>query len=729
MRLRRLGWIVLLLTATSTLGAILMQKLDLFGVQGQELAAYDGGLSFWTKEGARSKDIVMLLVDDQTFSGVDQNYKSLFGTWVYKRNFWAFMLNYLKDCGVKAVAFDFYFTESSQDDVYMEEPLAEYKKLGIPVFAGFDFDINRPELPKAKAVNRFLHPEVSDAIQKATEEIVIPVSVGTGSASTNQPPVKSPDQVAKEEAEQRIPWTAQALALPVDLHNTEAAHMPDWEGVNETTGEKVTRELNPNPPLHTLWPYMQFGSVSTEFFLDGNQDGKMRYTSLVYADKNNAYGTLPLVMAATLLKAEKVKLSSKSVKIGPRELSLNGDGTGGIHYGGFSRNRFKNFSWYYALQDAVFRQKLIDNKQNAPAPKFLEAFKDKIVFVALAKSDNKATPLEKDPPAVVKHAAVLENLLFSRFITDAPFWVSVVIAMFLALLSIVIVLVVESAYIEMIWPLVVFFGFYIIPGYILCKYQIHILSVMPALAGSIAGVLAGAYKNFIADQSRQELKALFGQYMDKEVVEMMVEHRQLPSLLGEEREITIFASKIYKFSECMDQAQIDLKTRMRILNSYLQAVTDILIKEGACIDKYIGDEVRAFFGAPLWHPDHALRACRAAWAISQLETKWQQDLQVPNTPPLVTHIGVNTACVLVGNMGSNQLIDYTAIGDGVDATVWMKEANTTYQTTILVGPETQKQAREVIDVVFVTEVSLPGQSTSLPFYQLRGIRQEAAKDT
>ncbi len=718
-------WLLLLIISiVSTVGAIIMQKYDLFGVEGQELGAYDGGLSFWTNKVERSKNVTLVLIDEKTFSAIDRQevHRSKFGTWPYQRNIWAYLLNYFMECGARAVVFDFIMTEETNGDPDMLNSLAELRSHQIPFYSAFDFDVERPELPKVDAKNRVLHPEEMLQIEAQLKPMQ-PQSIddlfkeeGGGPAkedgekeegSGNPAKEDGGGHPAKEQTEIKAPpplspaWlqlAAQSLAFPIKAQGFALPTFPE-NIVFEDDGKtiKKTRPLNPFPPMSSLWPYAQFGIATTESYLKGNDDGKMRRTGFGVCDGQNCYATISVAIAAGVLKAESVELTREFLKIGPRTLPIDQDGTAGINYGGAYDERFKTLSMIYPLEDAIWRQENRE-KMKLPLPKYGADLKDKIVFVAVAKGDNRPTPFEKDPPAVVKHAAEVENLISGRFITDAPYWVSVILAFLLACLSIMVALFVDSPLLEIGWPILVFFGFYVIPGYFATKYQIHVLSVMPALAGSFASVLASSYKNFFADKEREEMRNLFSHYMEKDLVEQMVEGEKLPSLTGERKQITIVFCDLKDFSTIAENAGLSLEIQMKMLNLYLNRMSKILVEEGGCLDKYVENEIRAFFGAPVSFPDHALRACRAALRMKQEGEQLKEEFQKQGWPTFSLRIGLNTDEVLVGNMGGEQLIDYTALGEGVRLAAWLKEATSSYSCTILIGANTYEQVKEQMEV-------------------------------
>ena len=138
---------------------------------------------------------------------------------------------------------------------------------------------------------------------------------------------------------------------------------------------------------------------------------------------------------------------------------------------------------------------------------------------------------------------------------------------------------------------------------------------------------------------------------------------------GENIRVTAFFSDIEGFSTMSERLKGNPKQLMRLLNRYLSAVTPVLTGQGACIDKYIGDAVVALFGAPVRHVDHAYRACVGALYTQTALDAFRADLKKEGLPDINTRIGLNTDVMLVGNIGSEQLLDYTPIGASMNLPV------------------------------------------------------------
>ncbi len=393
-------------------------------------------------------------------------------------------------------------------------------------------------------------------------------------------------------------------------------------------------------------------------------------------------------------------------------------GSAGINYAGKLKQRFDMISLadvlrYHFTQDA--------NVKEAG----FRRFKDKIVFigaVAQGTGDQKPTPFEAAEPGVMKHMSVLDNVMHDRFIIEAPFWLSLLLALTVALFSVSLVLVVQSVVTDIGAPVLLYFFFFVITGGFVALTHWHILSAMPSMAGTLAAVAATTFSRFIASEDRDFLRRAFSSYMEADLVEQMVEGHQLPPLDGEERVITAFFSDIKGFSTISEGFKDNPKKLMLLLNRYLSAVTPLIKAEGACIDKYIGDSVVALFGAPVPHDDHPLRACRAALKMQAVVIELSRTFEKEGLPALNTRIGLNTDKMLIGNIGSDELLDYTALGDGMNLASRLESANKAFDTLILIGPKTYEATKAHVVTRELDTVRVAGKHDPVVVYELIGMQ-------
>ena len=207
-------------------------------------------------------------------------------------------------------------------------------------------------------------------------------------------------------------------------------------------------------------------------------------------------------------------------------------------------------------------------------------------------------------------------------------------------------------------------------------------------------LLVSILKFIFSEQEKSFLRKAFTMYLSSDVVNQIVEDPSLLKLGGQEKQITALFTDIKSFSTLSEK--VTPEHLVEILNKYLTVMSDIVLEQKGTIDKYIGDAIVSFFGAPIDLPDHASRACLAAVRMKQAEEKLNEEMMAANeTPmPIYTRIGVNTGAMVVGNMGTNNKMNYTIMGNDVNLAARLEGVNKAYGTWILVSESTGTRRTE-----------------------------------
>jgi adenylate cyclase len=237
---------------------------------------------------------------------------------------------------------------------------------------------------------------------------------------------------------------------------------------------------------------------------------------------------------------------------------------------------------------------------------------------------------------------------------------------------------------------------------------------------SWAGSSATLY--LVEEQKAAQIRGMFSQYVDASVVDELIKRPELLALGGEEREISIMFSDVADFSTISES--LTPTELVALLNEYLTAMTDVVIKHGGIIDKYQGDCIMAEFGAPLPFDDHALRSCRAALEmvaeLGRLREKWAAE----GKPRLFARVGVNTGKALVGNLGSRHFSDYTAMGDHVNLASRLEGANKPYGTRIMVSEWTWAAIAGEMYGRELDRIKVKGKTLPVSVYEVMGRRPD-----
>jgi adenylate cyclase len=214
---------------------------------------------------------------------------------------------------------------------------------------------------------------------------------------------------------------------------------------------------------------------------------------------------------------------------------------------------------------------------------------------------------------------------------------------------------------------------------------------------------------------RRQIKHAFRHYVSPQVVEEILAHPEKLVLGGVRRDLTLLFTDLAGFTSVSEK--LSPEQVAQVLNSHLTAMTRIVLAHGGTVDKFIGDAIMAFWGAPLEDPEQALHACQAAWEMQEemkrLRRAHQDD---PTFPSIGMRIGVHSGCAVVGNMGSLDRFDYTAVGDNVNLASRLEGVNKLYGTEVLLSAATAEQLRGRIPLRLVDKVRVKGKTQPIEVY-------------
>jgi adenylate cyclase len=340
-------------------------------------------------------------------------------------------------------------------------------------------------------------------------------------------------------------------------------------------------------------------------------------------------------------------------------------------------------------------------------------------FTAPGLMDLKPTPLAPVYPGVELHATLLDNLLKGDFLRTTPPWLIWVWALGLA--CVVTLAVLFSA---RLWTtlaaLAVLLAVNVGGSLLAFRASWWADPVAPGVALGLAFVLAAAYSYATEGRQKLAIRRMFSFYMSEKVIAHLMSHPELLNLGGERRHVTLFFSDLAGFTTISER--LSAEKVVGLLNDYLSSMTDIILDEEGTVDKFEGDAIMAFWGAPLPQEDQALRACRAALRQQAALADLNRHFEELGLPPLAMRIGLHTGEAVVGNLGSEKRFDYTVIGDTVNLASRLEGVNKFYDTNILASETTMAACGD--DVLFreVDRVAVKGKETAVAVYQPLGLK-------
>ncbi len=357
--------------------------------------------------------------------------------------------------------------------------------------------------------------------------------------------------------------------------------------------------------------------------------------------------------------------------------------------------------------------------------------KDKIVLIGSTMSelhDNFPTPflvqkadsgkgVRIEMPGVEIHANALQTVLDRNFIRTVSQWLILLLNILLALFLLFIIKRLNTLFSLILTVLLI--GGYVLLTFIVFTHGNWLLPiVVPTMVVVFTFVSQTSYDYLLTQREKKMLRGVFAHYVPEKVIQEIIDHPEKLALGGEERVVTVLFSDVAGFttlSESMTPREL-----VALLNEYLTAMTDIILKHNGIIDKFEGDAIMAEFGVPVTFENHQKEACLAALEMQtklrELRYKWKKE----GKPELHARIGINTGEMIVGNMGSNTVFDYTVIGDHVNLGSRLEGANKAYQTNIMVSSFTHEAVKDDFLFRALDLIRVKGKAKPVQVFELIG---------
>jgi len=238
------------------------------------------------------------------------------------------------------------------------------------------------------------------------------------------------------------------------------------------------------------------------------------------------------------------------------------------------------------------------------------------------------------------------------------------------------------------------------------------------LVTTITGFHA-VFNRFVKEFSlKQQIKKQFEHYLAPAMVKKLQKDPSLLKLGGETRTMTFMFSDIRGFTPISEKYKGNPEGLTKLINRFLTRMTDIIIKNGGTIDKFMGDCIMAFWNAPIDDGQHEEHAVQAALEMQEELVILNKELESENLPIINIGIGINTGEALVGNMGSDQRFDYSVIGDAVNLAARLESSSKTLGKTLVVGEQTAKAAKLNYNFDYVDEITVKGKTEAIKVYTI-----------
>lgn len=442
-------------------------------------------------------------------------------------------------------------------------------------------------------------------------------------------------------------------------------------------------------------------------------DGTIRAETLFIEYYGHLIPSLPLKTAAVYLGIPEGKFlidATKGIYLGKRYIPTDKYGRILIHYYGGNQN-FKHISIIDILEGRVKK----------------EDIEEKIILIgatAVGIYDLRVTPFSSALPGVEKHANVIESILSNKSIIVTPPDLVILLIILIGLIGNLFYQKFKAVYsliILMVLVLITFsFSFFL---FIFKGVWFSYLYPSANLVAQFMVIIAIKYA--YSEKEARHIRKIFSNYVTERVVNELMKTPSMAKLGGEKREVTVLFADIRNFTSISEKLQPE--EVVYLLNEYFGAMTEIIFKWEGTLDKFMGDAIMVFWGAPLKQPDHADRALNCAVEmlkrLKELCKKWNNE----GKPVFKIGIGINTGEVIVGNIGAEgKKMDYTVIGDHVNLASRLETLNKQFNSELIISEFTFKRLQDKIEknlfgplfIESLGEITVRGKEKSIKIYQI-----------
>ena len=647
------------------------------------------------------------------------------GMWPWPRRKIADLVNRLSDDGAKVIGLDIFFTEPD-------------KSINIDIINHVEKKLEESNI-KDRSITEYLQKEkqladndviLANSFKNSKAKIVLPYFWHSDKESLGH-------EINTEEFDKRFKMISNSMYSMIDYDQNPGTEYDPFE----------------RPYIHPYAPEVNLeiltDAAAGSGYIDPplGDDGIIRRMPLAVKYKDEAFTTFGLQCAwqyldCPLLVLHIVKYYGvDGISIG--KLFVPTDEKGGLLIN------------YYGPGGSIPEYSVTDIL-HGKVPK--GTFKDRIVIVgstAQGAHDLRNTPFDSGQPGLEVHASVIDNILSHDFIKktitvpEYDYLAVIILGLIVAFIvprSGAITGLASTALIIILYTYICMWAF--------SKYGLWINMVYPLIGVFLLYTSLTAYHFLVEEKNKRFLHSTFASYLSPELIDDMVSSETMPELGGEARIITAYFTDIRNFSVFSEK--LTASQLVELLNEYLSAMTDILLEQKGTLDKYEGDAIIAFLGAPMNIPDHSLRACRVAvdmqGELIGLRKKWKSEKQLQGEPerniknlppeewvpgdkwPKVVHdmmmrIGINSGEIVVGNMGSTMRMNYTMMGDAVNLASRLEAGAKQYGIYTAVSEHTlnmefineegeKDRAFNHVEARFIDNITVVGKSEPVKIYEL-----------
>jgi len=691
-----------------------------------EFKLYDFRTNILGSTRPRSNDIYMILLDDES---IEWAQRVRGWGWPWPREAYAEFLDYMKLGHANSVVFDVIFSEPSiyrnnRQDEIINNAARNLQRTQSAVAAG-NLETAAPLIRELTGSLQELNARQDDAaFAQAGRDygrVVHGVVFTSGSGNTNTWPanlnkpmfnlVNFDSNISRFALSNGMAMTN--AQLPIEEIRNSAAALGCVTGIHDS--DNIVRRHR----LFTLFDGKAVPGLAPASLMVSGQDGNISFDP-----------------------------GKKVINWGQYTIPVDDEGMTLLRYRGNPIDVYHNKSMSAVLQSAA---DYAAGKEPLLPPDVFDGCYVFVGYYAQGLFDTFPTPVASVYPGVGVHITMLDNMLMGDFITKAPFWMA---ALIIAASVILVVLLaffskkISVGVAGLVGSLIVL----IAAGFLAFYLGWWIPLVAPIGAMTLAFLVVTLYNYATEGKDKRFIKGAFSRILSPKVIDQIIADPSQLKLGGEKRKMTALFTDIQSFSSISSELQDEYgedgpKVLVNLLNLYLTEMSNVVLNNGGTIDKYEGDAIIGFFGAPVWIENHAVQACRSAILMKRREKEIVEKIMSPEgeflTPlakliglnvlrmerPLYTRIGLNTGDMVVGFMGTPAKMDYTIMGNAVNLAARLEGVNKQYYTHgILISEYTREQIGDDFVVRPLSRITVVGIPVPVRIFELLELKTDASPE-
>ena len=711
---------------------IVISGMHLLGVFNfLEYKSYDLRVRLMAGYTRASNDIIVILLDQNSLDWAQQ--ERGWG-WPWPRQAYAEIVNYMNLGGANSIAFDVLFSEPS---VYRNARQDEIIDNAVRSLQDVQFAMNELQRTSGEA-SRGTSSETS---RGGTASNIRNIVFSLHSLSAREDDASfaraGTDYGRVVQAVFFSGKTGSALSWPSGL-NAPLLQPENFGSMLERFGERTGAQF----PISELRESAgALGSVTGE----PDSDGIIRRLRPFTLFDGKAVPGLSLASLMVSGAEPRIIYNNKKnmIEWGRFSIPVNKNGEVLLRYrGGLEQRYFP----YYALDILKSAEAYERGEEPLLSPENFEGAYVFFGFYAPGLYDIFSSPISSLYPGMGCHITLLDNLLMGDFNRESAQWLNLLIL--LAVVALIVSLTMFSHRISLTIGGTVIAVIIVVAGAFFAYLSGGLwVPMITYLIGIFAAFIIVTFYNYVTEGSQKRfIKSAFSQYLSPKVIEQIIQDPSQLKLGGEKREMTAIFTDIRAFST-FSEALGDPTKLVELLNFYLTKMSNIVLENQGTIDKYEGDAIIAFFGAPIQMSNHASLACRAVVKMKKAEVDINREAlaqgfltpkvlealaakgatkSIDDPCPIFTRLGVNTGDMVVGNMGTPNKMDYTIMGNAVNLAARLEGVNKQYHTGgILISEYTRQHIGDEFIIRPLSRVRVVGINTPLRLFELLDIANEA----